>query len=106
MFIIILSILSNIRYIIFSERNRNSIRENFILPNYRPEEAADEIAPIAGPYHDWPVMSEAKTSEDIITRDSLQDNTMQGGVLAAGPAARDANGTLHVVEITVGDRAQ
>ncbi len=51
-----------------------------------------------------PVVPEAKTSGGIIIPDTAQEKPMEGEVVAAGPGARDANGSLHALEVKVGDR--
>jgi len=51
-----------------------------------------------------PVVPEAKTSGGIIIPDTAQEKPMEGEVVAAGPGARDANGSLHALEVKAGDR--
>ncbi len=50
------------------------------------------------------VEPEAKTSGGIIIPDAAQEKPMEGEVIAAGPGARDARGTLHGLDIKIGDR--
>lgn len=50
------------------------------------------------------VEPEAKTSGGIIIPDAAQEKPMEGEVVAAGPGARDALGTLHGLDIKIGDR--
>jgi chaperonin GroES len=47
---------------------------------------------------------EAKTSGGIIIPDTAQEKPMEGEVVAVGPGRRDANGTVHAVDLTAGDR--
>jgi chaperonin GroES len=50
------------------------------------------------------VEPEAKTSGGIIIPDTAQEKPMEGEVVAVGPGARDANGTLHALDVRAGDR--
>jgi chaperonin GroES len=50
------------------------------------------------------VEQEAKTSGGIIIPDTAQEKPMEGEVVAVGPGARDANGTLHALDVKAGDR--
>jgi chaperonin GroES len=50
------------------------------------------------------VEQEAKTSGGIIIPDTAQEKPMEGEVVAAGPGARDENGTLHPLDVKAGDR--
>jgi chaperonin GroES len=50
------------------------------------------------------VEQEAKTSGGIIIPDTAQEKPVEGEVVAVGPGARDANGTLHALEVKAGDR--
>ena len=44
-----------------------------------------------------PVLPEAKSSGGIIIPETAQEKPMDGEVLAVGPGARDAHGTLHAL---------
>jgi chaperonin GroES len=50
------------------------------------------------------VEQEAKTSGGIFIPDTAQEKPMEGEVVAVGPGARDANGTLHALDVKAGDR--
>ena len=47
---------------------------------------------------------EAKTSGGIIIPDTVQEKPMEGEILAVGPGLRDADGTLHALDVKGGDR--
>jgi len=46
----------------------------------------------------------AKTAGGIIIPDAAQEKPTEGEVVAVGPGARDEKGTLHALDINVGDR--
>ena len=50
------------------------------------------------------VEPEAKTAGGIIIPDTAQEKPVEGEVVAVGPGARDANGTLHALDLKAGDR--
>ena len=50
------------------------------------------------------VEHEAKSSGGIIIPDSAQEKPMEGDVVAVGPGARDEHGTLHPLDVKIGDR--
>jgi chaperonin GroES len=50
------------------------------------------------------VEQEAKSAGGIIIPDTAQEKPMQGEVVAVGPGARDESGTLHALDVKVGDR--
>ena len=47
---------------------------------------------------------EEKTSGGIIIPDTAKEKPMEGEVLAAGPGVRGEDGTLHALDVKVGDR--
>ena len=47
---------------------------------------------------------EEKTKGGIIIPDTAQEKPMEGEVIAAGPGARGEDGTLHPLDVKVGDR--
>jgi chaperonin GroES len=47
---------------------------------------------------------EEKTSGGIIIPDTAKEKPMEGEVIAAGPGARTDDGTLHPLDVKVGDR--
>ena len=47
---------------------------------------------------------EAKTAGGIIIPDTAQEKPMEGEVIAVGPGARSDDGTLHPLDVKVGDR--
>ena len=50
------------------------------------------------------VEEEAKTKGGIIIPDSAKEKPQEGEVLSIGPGARDEQGKLHPLDVTVGDR--
>jgi len=60
------------------------------------------------PLHDRvllrPVEGEQKTAGGIIIPDTAQEKPMEGEVVACGPGARGEDGTLHRLDVKVGDR--
>jgi chaperonin GroES len=60
------------------------------------------------PLHDRVVIrrveSEEKTLGGIIIPDTAKEKPMEGEVVAAGPGARDENGTIQPLEVKAGDR--
>src|SRR5438270_13646812 len=50
------------------------------------------------------VESEEKTAGGIIIPDTAKEKPMEGEVVAAGPGARGDDGTLHPLDVKVGDR--
>jgi len=60
------------------------------------------------PLHDRVVVrrvdAEEKTKGGIIIPDTAQEKPMEGEVVAAGPGARGEDGTLHPLDVKVGDR--
>lgn len=50
------------------------------------------------------VEQEAKTSGGVIIPDTAKEKPMEGDVIAVGPGAHDANGTLHPLDVKAGDR--
>ena len=60
------------------------------------------------PLHDRVVVKrvaeEEKTKGGIIIPDTAKEKPMEGEVVAAGPGARDENGTLHPLDVKAGDR--
>ena len=50
------------------------------------------------------VEQEEKTSRGIIIPDTANEKPMEGEVLAVGPGARSEDGTLHPLDVKVGDR--
>ena len=60
------------------------------------------------PLHDRvlvrPLESEQKTAGGIIIPDTAQEKPMEGEVVASGPGARGDDGTLHPLEVKVGDK--
>ena len=60
------------------------------------------------PLHDRVVIrrveSEEKTTGGIIIPDTAKEKPMEGEVVAAGPGARDENGTVQPLEVKAGDR--
>jgi chaperonin GroES len=47
---------------------------------------------------------EEKTAGGIIIPDTAQEKPMEGEVIAAGPGVRSEDGTLHPLDVKVGDR--
>ncbi|MDR1375335.1 MAG: co-chaperone GroES [Holosporaceae bacterium] len=47
---------------------------------------------------------EAKSPGGIIIPDTAKEKPMEGEILAVGSGVRDDNGTLHPLEVKVGDR--
>jgi chaperonin GroES len=47
---------------------------------------------------------EAKTSGGIIIPDTAKEKPMEGEVVAVGPGVPSENGTLHPLDVKVGDR--
>ena len=47
---------------------------------------------------------ESKTAGGIIIPDTAKEKPMEGEVIAAGPGARGEDGTLHPLDLKVGDR--
>jgi chaperonin GroES len=47
---------------------------------------------------------EEKTSGGIIIPDTAKEKPMEGEIIAAGPGARGEDGTLHPLDVKVGDR--
>ena len=60
------------------------------------------------PLHDHVVVkridAEEKTAGGIIIPDTAKEKPMEGEVIAAGPGARGDDGTLHPLDVKVGDR--
>jgi chaperonin GroES len=60
------------------------------------------------PLHDRVVIrrieEEEKTKGGIIIPDTAKEKPMEGEVVAAGPGARDENGTIQPLEVKAGDR--
>lgn len=60
------------------------------------------------PLHDRiavePVEQEEKTLGGIIIPDTAKEKPMQGVVIAVGKGTRGENGTVHLLEIKVGDK--
>ncbi|WP_341757154.1 MULTISPECIES: co-chaperone GroES [unclassified Candidatus Tisiphia] len=60
------------------------------------------------PLHDRiavkPIQQEEKTSGGIIIPDTAKEKPMQGEVIAVGKGVRGENGTIHPLEIKVGDK--
>jgi chaperonin GroES len=50
------------------------------------------------------VEQEAKSSGGIIIPDTAQEKPSEAEVVAVGPGARDESGTLHALDVKVGDR--
>ena len=50
------------------------------------------------------VEQEAKSSGGVIIPDTAQEKPMEGEVVAVGPGARDADGTVHPLDVKTGDR--
>jgi chaperonin GroES len=50
------------------------------------------------------VEPETKTAGGIFIPDTVQEKPMEGEVVAVGPGARDAAGTLHPLDVRAGDR--
>ena len=50
------------------------------------------------------IEEETKTKGGIIIPDSAAEKPSQGEIIAAGPGARDTNGTLVPIDVKVGDR--
>lgn len=48
--------------------------------------------------------AEEKTAGGLIIPDSAKEKPQEGEVLAAGPGARNENGTLHPLDVKPGDR--
>jgi chaperonin GroES len=60
------------------------------------------------PLHDRVVVkridAEEKSSGGIIIPDTAKEKPQEGEVIAVGPGARDEQGKLHALDVTVGDR--
>ncbi|WP_342267544.1 co-chaperone GroES [Candidatus Tisiphia endosymbiont of Empis tessellata] len=60
------------------------------------------------PLHDRiavkPIQQEEKTSGGIIIPDTAKEKPMQGEVIAVGKGVRGENGTIHPLEVKVGDK--
>ncbi|WP_341757781.1 co-chaperone GroES [Candidatus Tisiphia endosymbiont of Ditula angustiorana] len=60
------------------------------------------------PLHDRiavkPIQQEEKTSGGIIIPDTAKEKPIQGEVVAVGKGTRSENGTVHPLEIKVGDK--
>ena len=60
------------------------------------------------PLHDRVVVqrieAEEKTKGGIIIPDTAKEKPQEGKIIAVGPGARDANGTIHALDVRVGDR--
>ena len=60
------------------------------------------------PLHDRVVVkrieADEKTAGGIIIPDTAKEKPMEGEVIAAGPGARGEDGTLHPLDVKVGDR--
>jgi len=60
------------------------------------------------PLHDRVVVrrveQEEKTTGGIIIPDTAKEKPQEGEVIAVGPGARDEQGKLHALDVTVGDR--
>ena len=60
------------------------------------------------PLHDRVVVkrieAEEKTAGGIIIPDTAKEKPMQGEIVAAGPGARSEDGTLHPLDVKVGDK--
>lgn len=60
------------------------------------------------PLHDRiaikPIEQEEKTAGGIIIPDTAKEKPMKGEVVAIGKGIRDANGTVHALELKVGDK--
>ncbi|MDR1982293.1 MAG: co-chaperone GroES [Holosporaceae bacterium] len=50
------------------------------------------------------VDQEAKSPGGIIIPDTAKEKPMEGEILAVGPGTRDDQGTLHALDVKVGDR--
>ena len=50
------------------------------------------------------VTAEEKTAGGIIIPDTAKEKPMEGEVVATGPGARSEDGTLHALDVKVGDR--
>jgi chaperonin GroES len=50
------------------------------------------------------VEQEAKSAGGIIIPDTAQEKPSEAEVVAVGPGARDESGTLHALDVKVGDR--
>jgi chaperonin GroES len=50
------------------------------------------------------VEQEAKTGGGIIIPDTAQEKPMEGEVIAVGPGGRSDDGTIHPLDVQVGDR--
>ncbi|MDD9330970.1 MAG: co-chaperone GroES, partial [Bartonella sp.] len=60
------------------------------------------------PLHDRiavkPIQQEEKTSGGIIIPDTAKEKPIQGEVVAVGKGTKSENGTVHPLEIKVGDK--
>ncbi|MDR0296858.1 MAG: co-chaperone GroES [Rickettsia sp.] len=60
------------------------------------------------PLHDRiavkPIQQEEKTLGGIIIPDTAKEKPMQGEVIAVGKGVRGENGTIHPLEVKVGDK--
>jgi chaperonin GroES len=60
------------------------------------------------PLHDRVVVrridAETKSAGGIIIPDTVKEKPQQGEVVAVGPGARDEDGKVHPLDVTVGDR--
>ena len=50
------------------------------------------------------IEEDAKTAGGIIIPDTAKEKPQQGEVIAIGPGARDEAGTVHALDVRVGDR--
>lgn len=50
-----------------------------------------------------PTEPEAKSTGGIIIPDTARQTPTEGTVVAVGPGTRDANGTLHALDVSTGD---
>ena len=50
------------------------------------------------------IEEEERTKGGIIVPDTAKEKPMEGEVIAAGPGARGDDGTLHPLDVKVGDR--
>jgi chaperonin GroES len=75
-----------------------------ISAQIRPKETSMKLRPLQDRVLVRRVEQEAKSSGGIIIPDTAQEKPMQGEVVAIGPGARDESGTLHALDVKVGDR--
>ncbi|HUZ73748.1 MAG TPA: co-chaperone GroES [Stellaceae bacterium] len=50
------------------------------------------------------VAQEEKTAGGIIIPDTAQEKPQEGKIVAVGPGARSEDGTIHALDVKVGDR--